>query len=402
MPQITSLSLESAGHREPTLLEIVRDTIITYKSTAGEPLSLTDVTKIARAEPITVYSDDLVALPELYDISQGILNIFTAYYLQAVSLLSVELQDIRILKILDKVNPDRDMKSVLASGYTSYESRNLLTLSLEGSKYKLPVLGNGKGFSFEFANDPVGHDDSEYPLQGASHNSSVFQKVEYLDKLPVAVGKVVEVKFTFNANVANGRKVTNEMVIPVVVKLDSMVIPTEAVTNIVTSNKEELKLSSRFRAAINGRIHFIRDFLLCQDLIKLQKKTMMKDQSGVYSQILKRINNSRLYSALTGSVSIAGITGIFVISEQTENEIQKTIGGKLTNKTTREIVFQNTMAMLIVVVDRSWERVTIYARGIDGYSQNTYADFKAATGKDSGANIVDILKAFSLGNSPSF
>lgn len=402
MPLNKNLSVESAGHREPTLLEIVRDIIITYKGTVGEPLSYADITKIARAEPITVYSDDLVALPELYDISQGILNIFTAYYLQAISLLSVELQDIRILKILDKVNPDRDIKSVLASGYTSYESRNLLTLSLEGSKYKLPILGNGKGFSFEFMNDPIGNDRSDFPLQGASHNAAVFQQVEYLDKLPVAVGKVVEVKFTFNSEVANGKKVSNEVVIPVVIKLDTMIAPVETVNNIITSNKDQLTVGNRFRSALNGRIHFIRDFLLCQDLIKTQKKTMMKDPTNIYSMILKRINNSKLYSALTGNVSLAGVTAIFVISEQTENEIQKAIGGKLTNRTTRDIVFQNTMAMLIVVVDRSWERVTVYARDIDGYSQNTYADFKAATGKDSGANIADILKAFSLGNSPSF
>lgn len=401
MPIIPEIATEAATHRDPTLLEMVRDTIVTYKGTVGEPLSLTDITKIARVEPITVYSNDLVALPELYDISQGILNIFSAYYLQAVSLLSIELQDIRILKILDKVNPDRDIKSVLAAGYTSYESRNLLTLSLQQSKFKLPMLGAKQAVSLEFIN-PHLDTSTDYPLAGANSDNAIFQKVEYLDRLPTAVGKIVEIKFSFNTCTEGGKKSANEATVPVVIKLDTMIVPQETVSAIVTSSKDELTFSSRFTDVLNGKIHFVKDFILCQDLIKTHKKTMMKDPTNVYSQILKRINNSRIYGALTGNVSLSGISSIFVISEKVESDIQKAIGGKLTNTKTREIVFNNTMAMLIVVVDREWERVTVYARGIDGYSQNTYADFKSQTGKDSGANIADILKAFSLGNSPSF
>ena len=58
--------------------------------------------------------------------------------------------------------------------------------------------------------------------------------------------------------------------------------------------------------------------------------------------------------------------------------------------------------MMVVVVDREWERVTIYIRDTDGYSQSTFKDFQVMSNKDSGNNIADILKAFSLGHAPSF
>jgi hypothetical protein len=91
-----------------------------------------------------------------------------------------------------------------------------------------------------------------------------------------------------------------------------------------------------------------------------------------------------------------------VISEQDEQEIQKLIGGKLSNEKTRDIVFANTSAFCIAVVDSEWERVSIYIKDIDSFSQNSFDSFKPMSDKGTN-NISDILKAFSLNNSaPSF
>jgi hypothetical protein len=68
----------------------------------------------------------------------------------------------------------------------------------------------------------------------------------------------------------------------------------------------------------------------------------------------------------------------------------------------RQKVFNNTMAMLIAVVDREWNRVTTYMRDSDDYVQNSFADFKSQSNTDSSSAIVDMLKAFNLGNPPSF
>lgn len=375
---------------EPTFLEILRNVVVTYKGTVGDPVSLADISKIARVEPITLISSNLTGTKELYNILHGVLNIYAAFYLQAIHILSAQLADVRILKILDKTNPDRDMKTLLTSGYTAYENLNIKTLSLENCKFKLPMIATDKP---SFAMESIFDEDANNVL------TSSTQKLETFEKLGSAVGKVMEVKFTVRGN---DSKNSDEITIPVVVKLDNMVIPADVIDQILTANADEITLGSRFKDALAGRIGFIKDFILCSDLIKSQKKTMIKDPTNYYTQLLKRINNSRLYSALSGNISLAGVSSIVVISEEDESYIQKQIGGKLTNEHTRNIIFNNTSAMCIVVVDKEWERVSIYIKDIDGFSQNSFDAFKSMSDKGSGPQIADILKSFSLGNAPSF
>ena len=381
---------------EPSVLEVIRNVIVTYKGTVGDPVSLADISKIARIEPITLISSNLAGNKELYNILHGVLNIYAGIYLQAVHILSAQLADVRILKILDKTNPDRDIKTLLTSGYTAFESRglasiNVKTLSLSDAKFKLPMLVSDR------KSNPYGM-ESIYNEDACSTLTNSINKLDTFEKLGSAVGKVIEVKFNVKKD---GEKDATEVAIPVVVKLDNMVIPSEVIDRIMTSNKDEITLGSRFQDALTGRIPFIKDFILCSDMIKTQKKTMIKDPTGYYNQMLKRVNNSRLYSALSGNISLAGVSSILVISEQDEQEVQKLIGGKLTNQKTRDIVFNNTSAMMIVVVDSEWERVTIYVRDIDGFSQNSFDSFKPMADKGTN-NIGDILKAFSLNNAPSF
>ena len=382
------------GSGEPSFLETVRNVVVTYKGTVGNPVSLADVAKIARVEPITLISSNLSGTPELYNILHGVLNIYAAYYLQAVQILSAQLSDVRILKILDQTNPDRDLKTLLSSGYTAFEDYTDIktrvgTLSLENAKFKLPMVKS----------DQVNVAMESEVFDTSATLGATIGKLDTFDKLGSAVGKVIEVKFNVKHPDDKGRG--NDITMPIVVKLDNMVIPSEVINAIMTSNKEEITLGSRFKDAISGRIRFIKDFLLCSDLIKAQKKTMIKDPTGYYTQLLKRINNSRMYSALSGNISLAGVSSILVISDEDEKEIQRKIGGKLTNQSTRDIVFNNTSTMMIVVVDREWERVSIYIRDVDGFSQNSFDSFKPMASKDNN-NLVDLLKSFNLNNAPSF
>jgi hypothetical protein len=137
---------------QPTLVESVRNIITTYKGTVGDGMSLADISKIARVEPLTLISSNLTGVKDLYNILHGVLNIYSAYHLQAVNILSTQMVDSRILRILDKTNPDRDLKTFLTSGQFGMEALNLdslnvegsalatRTMSLEGCKYRLPML----------------------------------------------------------------------------------------------------------------------------------------------------------------------------------------------------------------------------------------------------------------------
>jgi len=371
-----------------TFIETIRNAIVTYKGTVGEPVSLSDVGKIAQIKPITLMSSSLSGTKELTNILHGILNIYSAYYLQAVSILSAQLVDVRILKILDKTNPDRDIKTFLASGYNAYE--NYKTLSLENTKYKLPMLNKSK-IALESIFDKE-LDGEEGVL------STSIKKLETFENLGHGVGKILNIVFKVPGE---NRKEFTEISIPVAVKLDIMIIPGEIIQSIISNNKENITFSSRLKDALIGRIDFIKDFILCSDIIKAQKKSMIKDPTGFYNQLIKRMNNSRIFSALSGNISLAGISSIYIISEEDEQFIQKQIGGKLTNESTRNIVFDNINAMMIVVIDREWNRVSIFIRDTDSFSQTDFDSFKSMTNKDNN-NIMDILKVLQLGSAPTF
>lgn len=379
--------MATGAEMSPRFLESIRNILVTYKGTVGSPLSISDVSKIARIEPITLVSSSLSSTKELYNVLHGVLNIYAAYYLQAVGILSAQLADVRILKILDKINPDRDVKTLLTSGYIAAESFVNSTLTLKNCKYGFPVPGT------TVATEHISDEDE------GTHLGTSIQRLETFEKLGSAVGKVVEVKFKVRP--ADSKSVADETTIPVVVKLDTMIIPSDVLSTILVSNKNEITLGSRFEQAIRGRIGFIKDFILCSDLIKTQKKTMIKDPTGAYAALLKRINNSRIYSALSGNISLAGVSSIVVISDEDENLIQRFIGGKLTNEQTRDIVFDNTSAMMIVVVSEAWERVTIYIRDTSSYSQSSFDAFKGSADKGNN-NIGDILKSLTAGQAPSF
>ena len=57
--------------------------------------------------------------------------------------------------------------------------------------------------------------------------------------------------------------------------------------------------------------------------------------------------------------------------------------------------------MMIVVIDKEWERVSIYVRDISGFSQASFDSFRSSTDKSS-TMIADMLKSFTMNTAPSF
>lgn len=385
------------------LLNTARNIVTSYRGTVGDGVTLADVSKIARVEPITLVSSNLSGRKEIHDILLGLLDMYAAHYLQAVSILSTELVDVRILKILDRVNPDRDMKTLLTAGasWESYEdlsdaqlSINNSTMCLESMEHKLTMIGEENSMSFEAFGFNTDKDD------GISALTTTINKLDNFEKSAAAVGKVMNVRFRLAGN-SKGEGGDGEVNLPVVVKLDTMYLPSEVMSSIVSMNAKEIELGPRFKAALAGRISFVKDFLLASDLIKAQKKSMIKDPTGYYSQLVARVNKSKMYSILSGNVSLSGISSIVVLTEEEEQAIARSIGGNLTNTNTRKIVFGNTSAFMIVVVNTEWERVTVFTRDIDGFSQHSFSDFKRLSDRG-GDNVQDFLKAFQLNSPPSF
>lgn len=358
-------------------------------------VSLADVTRVARVEPLTIVSRDCINLPYTQDVMQSLLSMISAYYLQAISL-TATVESVRVLKTLDRLNPDRDLNYALMGDTLAQETAGVnRTLLLENYTFKLPTKKNiGLEASvFDGTN-------SEITAAGQTKERSGGDIAKIISEVNnLAVGKVLTVRLeTPDVMAKDG---VRSVEIPVTVKLTPATLTTESIVHMLALKSDDASFTERYHSWRAGRIDLIKDLIFCQDLIDEQRKALRDDKEGVYAEIIKRVNNAKMYGILTKNPSLVSASNIFVISEEVARQLELKLGGKLSNPNIRKKAFEGTYAMIICVVDREWERVTFYVRNITSGSEYSVKELKAAAaGK--GPDILDILKAYNLGTAPSF
>jgi len=372
------------------LVQLIKSNTVDYYKTT----SLTEATKLSRVEPIVVVSRDLANYEYTQEILQTLLNLFAGYYLQAVAL-TARIGNVRIVKILDRLNPDRDSSGFFASMESTQNHRFMMS---DQYKYRLPRVSM-EGRILDTMSK--GNDLDDYLEAETKANNP--------DRSHVAYDRELQKNFINEAsNLAVGKMLIvtvhvddKEMQIPVNIRLAPALLGEGATEHLMTVKKEDNTMVERYHAWRAGRISFIRDLVLCQDLIDEHRKALMKDEEGVFSEIMRRVNNAKKYGLLTQNPSLASASNLFVISEELAKNVEHKLGGKLSNARIRDKMFENTYAMIIAVVDREWERITFYHRGIAASTNVSIKDIKAAN-KNKGPDIADIVGSLIKGQSPSF
>jgi len=392
---------------------------------SSKPSSLTEFTKLARVEPLTVLSKDLLTVEYMPEIMQTMLNIFVGYYLQAVAITS-SIESVRIIKVLDRLNPDRDpnmldllnfSRDVATSGlgFESYD--DTLYLSEENYKFRLPKAGMAlEGKTWRKAKHSQDYEDDSgnkepeldtkfdrLPYSGKDGTNTIVNEVVNL-----AVGKYIDVTVTATPMLvstdSDKSKVENVPItlkIPVNVRLAPVVVPDFTIDHILTIKKADNTFVERYHSWRSGRISFIKDLIFCQDMIDAHKKALMNDETGTYAEIMRRVSNSMKKGVLTQNPSLSSASNIFIISDDIARNIEVKLGGKLSNARIRQKAFENTYAMIIAVVDRRFERVIFYYRGIETATNVSLREIKASN-KSKGPDILDVFKALNSGNAASF
>lgn len=389
-----------------TLTEIAKNVNKVIRSTNYVTTnSLADVSKLTRVEPLTILSKDLINLEYMPDVQNTLLNMFCAYYLQAVDIMT-KVHSVEVIRLLDRLNPDRD-----ASGFLLAEG-----LTLEAYKHSLPMT-SVTNLSLE--------DDGKPP------------KVNLNDVNNLSVGKLIDIRIGYhegydvqpgvagkgkNGEVPPGHKDHNPNLgndakgnplkqqeykhgtanLQVAVRLMASVIPDDTITHILSHKAEDNSLIERYHAWRSGRISFIKDLIFAQDLIDEWKRAAIGDHSGTMLEIVRRVNNAKKFGLLTQNPSLASASNIFVISEETARAVESKLGGRLSNANVRAKAFENTYAMIIVVVDREYERVTFYTRGTASSTDVSIKEIKAANKGSKGPDIGDMLKSMMLGSASQF
>lgn len=405
---------DNSGNIFDSGLEMARRVVLGYKGIAGSGNAITDISKIGMFQPITLISSHLKVLPNLDDILHGLLDITASHYATGIGILATKTVDPRILKILDSVHPDRDLRTVTTAlaiennGLTvkhqfdkdktintmKYLALEGLEFGLRGDKLIGTTLTGESNFGTTY--DSITGLAVENNKPNVNANGAATVKMDSFEQSETTVGKVIEVSFRVGADK------DSVVSLPIVVKLDNIFMPSEVLANVMTMNEEAITFTSRTADLFAGRISFIKDYLLCSDLIKKQKSNLMKDPTRTYADMLNRVNNSRFYSLLSRNPSLASISGVFVISEEENNQIKMKLGGDLKNKKTRQIVFDNSSVMMIAVVDTTYEQVDIFIRDMDNYSTISFSRFKKQGKGGNNDQLAEIFRSMSVGRVPTF
>lgn len=342
---------------------------ITDMWSAGKADSLIDYTQVARVEPIVLIDADCVYLEALPEVQQSLLSIFAGYYLQAVAI-STTVGKIEVFRSLDKLNPHRNPvdSAANAGGWL---------LAEENYKHRLPTPGN------------------KVAMEAEEQNSAMALGRDTLTTLReltnLSVGKM------FNVEITDG---LHRATIPISIRLMASSLPSASLVHILSQESQDNSMKERYHAWRAGRLSFIKDLVFCQDLIDAHRKNLMADTDNIYANLIKRSRGNQLSTLVSANPSVSTASNMVVISNTTAEQLELSVNGQLKNFKTREAIFKQTYLMLMAVVDKQWERVTFYHRGINGSTEVGMRDLKAAN-KGSGPDVSDILRAYNLGNAPT-
>ncbi len=361
------------------LLNNIKDTLTSANAYAGNK-SLIDVGKVARVEPLVIVDTDVANVDMLPSVMQSLLSVFSAYYLQAAELLGTKIDGVSIAKKLAPLNPNQSLSDILDSG---------AVFANEELKYSL-LPHKHRSISIE-------NDDNKKKQKQEPINKDEFSAVQNMKKttsVDLSVGNIYTVKFS--SQNAKGEDVfvkTN-----IAIRLMANYISSSNIVNIITSKDGfDLDLKERFHSWRAGRLDFIKDLILCNDLIDKHKKSLLKDNSGVYNQIMKKEFGVKASAILRGTPSYAVASNIAIMSSDTISAAEAKMYGKIKDYKFRKNLFQNTNLMILAVIDKQWERVTFYYRNMEEFTVLSSKDLAQAKNSD-GNSVNEILKSFITGS----
>lgn len=327
--------------------------------------SLVDVTSVARVEPITMIDADCVNIPAITDIVQSMQSLFAGYYLQAVNLMT-DVGSVNLINRLAPLNPNRGL------GFEDMMVESRKKLSMEEFKHRLPLST---------------HTSREVAVEAFSDKAIDSVK----EAANLSVGKM------YNVTVTSG---PDKVTIPIAIRLMVNILPTRLMVELFTEhNAFDMSMKERYHAWRAGRLELINDLILCNDLVDKRVKSSIKDPSGVLSQINRRQSMNAAAGILSQKASVATASNIAILSTETLENVEMGLGGELSNRKVRSAIFEKTNLMFLCVVDKAWERVTIYTRGIETSTSLSFRELKTAAKGDS--DVVDIMRALMMGNAPT-
>lgn len=370
--------------------------------------SLIAAGRATRAEPIVLLDDTLAHQAYITDVLYSVNTIFSSYYL-SVATLKLNGCAVQTIKTLESLNPSRSGAGVIdmaRGARTSYMGESL-SYKLTDYSHNQNKVTSHINFSTETESYQAKLLNQVAPIPGVSDVSAFSLSNESITAGRDAMTTItsapnLSVGHTFSVTAREGTEANSpSFEIQITVRLIVSTIRPQTIVDILAYAEKNNSPKERIHLWRAGQIEFIDDLILCKDLAKEHRRTLMNDSSKVYREILARKTNNTKAGIASGTASVATSSNIVIISSRTLAQLESMIGSTLSNFKVRDRIFRTTYLMLLIVVDTDSEVATIYHDSIELPSKVWIKDMKASGAKNNkGVDVGEMIRMYQLGQAP--
>ena len=349
--------------------------------------NLIDATKAGRVEPICLFSNDLLNSDALNPVINNAFNMFIGYYLQATAYLTT-VNKIQVSKVLDRLNPDRSISNYVGgmehySPQMNHRKQDMRPYyKREFYEYALP--SRSKVASIEALSKGLEEQETKKTTFATINDAQ--------GKGDLMLGKTVNVTLGID---------NQSVTLPILFTIQCVPIVPFVMQQILLTGKVDETLTETWHAYRSGR-RTISDIIFNREAIEAHKKALLLDNTGAYSEILKRVENSVSSSLAGNGTSLNTCSSIYIVSKEVLEEFHRKSGMSMSIMEHRQKIFDATKSMLFIEIDTDYERVRIYHNGIKTYNDLAVKEIKASKKDKANTDVTDVLTELMKGRPPRF
>lgn len=316
-----------------------------------------DESESLRVEPQCSVSKDLYSVKELGKVRSLANDLFSSYHMIAISSM-MSVNGASISKTLDTLNPRKSLRA-FTRAISGTESMSLMD---EDS-----CLAGFPNIAMSTTESIGGYGDSS----------------AYKDS---PISKIVDTSVS-----ENGEK----FVLPIAYTLTSIYLDPTGIVDLMAFETGFDSLKERHHKYKSRGGSYVKDLLIAKDIMNKRKRMMMGDSGDLYQEAQSQASKSHLHSILSGSFNPVSTSNIFIISAEVARMVEKEMRGPISDASIRKKIFDNSMAVMIIIVDTEWDSLTVWYNAINGSSETTLSSMGK---KEGGSDVMALFKSLRGGN----
>ena len=243
-------------------------------------------------------------------------------------------------------------------------------------------------------------DISDVPTATIAGMSKGESKDLDAEKISLPSGRIINIDFGNKDPSGNVTSVKVTMFL----QLHPNFIPSDVASQFVEMNFSP-SIRQRWLQYSAGEISFFKDFLLGQDQRRRRFKALRDDKSGALREMIDNQENSlsnawlKLSQISPEKQNIANT--ILIFEKNNFDKACSRSGLRFNNFNDRQSFFNKTFAMIVVVIDTMYNKITMYYHSLNAYSEFTFEQIRKNS-KSEAVDLSSLMKSFANGMAPKF